>query len=199
MIRAHRANLGVYNGVRMDKGLEIVRITCRNGQCTAVLHFDWQPRYNVWKLNNIIEHKNECFGLSLPRMSETAEEPKFCSSAYTANQVVRALLDDICKDSDMKSSQIASLVKAKGLYRREPPFRHYRSVRRELLRYISAYRAVNMAALEGYISQLREQGHLVNVFIENGVEMKPIRIKASRFIYNQEKYTYEGKNMCPFE
>lgn len=82
----------------------------------------------------------------------------------------------------MPISVLASILKANSIYRRQPAHAHIRAVRRKLKRYISAARAVDMAALEGSSDLLRELGHRVDIYILSGTEMKAQRIKAARFI-----------------
>lgn len=62
----------------------------------------------------------------------------------------------IVHDPNMSAKKIAKLVKAKGLYRSQPSLTHFRSVRRDIMRYMTATRAVDMAAMHGYIDLLIE-------------------------------------------
>ncbi|CAN8065712.1 unnamed protein product [Agarophyton chilense] len=50
---------------------------------------------------------------------------------------------------------------------------------------MTATRAVDMAALEGFTQLLRDCGHTVKMFIISGVEMKRQRLKAADFIFKQ--------------
>ena len=188
LIRAYTANLGAREGVNVVKNFEVVRMDCRRKDCAATITFNRQPKSGLWKLNRFQEHENQCYGQS--------NDTKYCQNrpAYTAEQVARALRDEFALNPDMPTSVLASILRAKSIYRRQPANAHIRAVMRELNRYISAARAVDMAALEGYSGLLRELGHRVDVFILSGTEMKAQRIKAARFIYKQqEKLSYSEK------
>ena len=78
-------------------------------------------------------------------------------------------------------------MKAKGFCLRQPPYTHYRTIRRELLRHLFTSRAVNMAALDGYAQLLRDVGHKVDIVIIGGKEMKEKRLKAAKHIFGQCK------------
>ena len=87
----------------------------------------------------------------------------------------------------LNSKSIASLVRAKQIYKRDPPKSHYRAIRREILRIMSAGRAVQMAAMEGYMKLLEGCGHKCELQVVTGIEMKAIGVKAAKHIFEQCK------------
>ncbi|PXF49623.1 hypothetical protein BWQ96_00501 [Gracilariopsis chorda] len=157
-------------------------------ECSAKVAFDWQPRNNMWKLNKFAGHSIKCFGQDMPSAASGishARNAKQCTAAYTAHQVARTILENAAEDPKISVKSIASLVKAKGIYQRQPPYTHYRAIRRELQRHLTVSRAVGMAALDGYAALLRQQGHMAWIDICDGVEMKALRVKVAKHIFKQ--------------
>lgn len=96
-------------------------------------------------------------------------------------------MDETSNGPDLNSKLIESFLRAKQIYKRQPPTRHYRSIKREILRYMCASRAVQMAAMEDHLELLRKCGHYAELVIVSGIEMKLIRIKAAKHIFEQCK------------
>ena len=116
-----------------------------------------------------------------------ASRSSSCASAYTPHQIARAILEHVQDDPNVPCKTIASAVRAKRLYLRQPPYSHYRSIRTVLLRHFTISRAVDMAILEGYADALRGVGHKVEKFTCCAAEMREQRIKAARHIFEQCK------------
>lgn len=192
LIRAYTAYEGVQNGVNISQSFEKVCMKCRRKECTSTFVFDWQPRTGLWKLNKFIEHSDGCGGQRVGTDEDTSFEKKYCTPAYTPLQVSRAVLGEASSDPNITAAKIGCLVRAKQIYKRQPPDSHYRSVRLDILRHMTASRAVDMAALEGYAELLRSCGHTVRIFIIDGVEMKAQRVKAAQHIFKQCK---KGKSI----
>lgn len=87
----------------------------------------------------------------------------------------------------MSTAHIAAIVKAKGIYTRQPSSRHFYYVRQELLSIMQETRAEDMAGLLGYSRLLEQIGHTVEIVTCDGLEMKRIRVKAAKFIFQQRK------------
>ena len=191
LIRAHSAYLAVQKGVNIHQTIVKVVMKCRVKTCNATLVFDLQPKNGNWKLNKYLQHSNDCFGQQVPVAGSSPTrrrtEEQFCAPAYTAQQVARAVIEETCNEPNINTKTISAIVKAKGIYLRQPPVTHYRAIRRELLRHLCTSRAVNMAALDGYAQLLRDMGHKVDVIIINGLEMKQQRLKAAKHIFAQCK------------
>lgn len=194
LIRAHTAHLAVQEGVNIHQTVVKVVMKCRVSSCDSTFVFDWQPKSGSWKLNKYREHINECFGQQVPLAGSSPNtrgrlgpSQQYCAPAYTAQQVARAILEETCNMPNINSKTIASIVKAKGIYHRQPPYTHYRAIRRELMRHLTTSRAVNMAALDGYTKILEDVGHKAKVYIFNGLEMKEQRLKAARHIFSRCK------------
>ncbi|PXF41162.1 hypothetical protein BWQ96_09129 [Gracilariopsis chorda] len=121
-------------------------------------------------------------------MSSTGPQTKsFCAPAYTPHQVARAILNEAACDPNISAKTIGALVRAKQIYRRQPPDSHYRSVRKEIMRHFNACRAVDMVGLEGYAELFRKYGNTVRIYIINGVQMNEQRVKAAQHIFKQCK------------
>ena len=146
--------------------------------------FDLQPKSGNWKLNKYLQHGNCCFGqqVLVPGSSPTRRrgEAKFCAPAYTAQQVARAILKETCNEPNINTMTIAAIAKAKGSYLCQPPYNHYRTIRREFLRHLCTSRAVNMAALDGYAHLLHDVGHKVDTVIIGGKEMREQRDEGAK-------------------
>lgn len=183
LIRAYTAYIAVNDGIYISQSLEKVVMKCRRSECGARIVFDWQPRSGLWKLNKFLEHCNECYGHGLP--SNSAGRTNACAAAYTPRQVARAVLEEASSEPNISAAKIAQLVKAKDIYRRQPPMSHFRSVRVEILKHMAASRSVDMAAMDGYADVLRSCGHTVHIYNMDGKSMKETRVKAARHIFNQ--------------
>lgn len=68
----------------------------------------------------------------------------------------------------MNTSEAANVLKTKSIYRRQPQYKHRRTMRSEILSFLFANRAVNKAALEGYAKLLIKKGQMVKIFILSG-------------------------------
>lgn len=109
--------------------------------------FDSQPMGLPWKFNEQVEHLNVCFDHCLARPSiVNAHE---CEPPYLPGQVARLLLEEEEADPNINEIHIAAMENANFIYCRQLPTSHFRSVRRELLRYRNAWPAVDMVALGG--------------------------------------------------
>ena len=163
---------------------------CRIKTCHATFVFALQPRSGFWKPNEYLEHASECFGQVVPAPGASPTNRRInhneaCAPAYTAQQVARFILEEAFNDPNINSKTIAALVRSKGIYRRQPPYMHYRAIRKELLRHLSISRAGNTASLEGYAHLLKECAHHMELNIMTGLDMKSKRIKAATHISRQ--------------
>lgn len=123
-----------------------------------------------------------------PRASPTNQHRNHnnaCAPAHTAQQVARCISEKASNEPNIKSKTIAALVRSKGIYRRQPPYTHYRTIRKELIRHLSISRTVNMSSFEGYAQLLKECGHQVELIIMTGLDMKAQRIKSAIHIFRQ--------------
>lgn len=185
-IRAYTAHLGCQHSVSIHQTVVKCTMTCRTKGCGGRLVFDRQPKSGMWKLNVISAHMEYCYGEPITT-PPSARKPKMCAPAYTAQQVSRLLRSEAAHDPNITSRMISELVKAKNVYRRQPPLSHFRAIKLELNRHVSICRHVDMAALDGYASLLRDVGHKVEIDIIKGIEMKAVRVTSSRHIFNQMK------------
>lgn len=81
--------------------------------------------------------------------------------------------------------KIATIVRAKEIYSRQTSIRHFSVLRPELSKMMENYRVMEVASMESYARLLRELGHTVEIFKWKAFEMRGIRIKEARFIFNQ--------------
>ena len=79
---------------------------------------------------------------------------QYCTPAYTPHQVARVILEFAREDPNISAKMISQIVKAKGLYFREPPPSHFRSLRQEIMCHLTTFRAVEMASMDDYIKRL---------------------------------------------
>ena len=186
-IRANCAYNAIQCGVNVVKSLESIAMRCRNKECSATLAFKLQPSSGLCKLKSYTEHNNECLGQSIPSLNCDTSASKLCSPSYTVRQVARAIISEATETETLNSKTIRALVRAKEIYKREPPVSHYRAIRREIPRILSAGRAVQMAAMEGYMKLLEGCGHVCTLDVISGVEMKSVRVKAAKHIFQQCK------------
>ena len=108
--------------------------------CRAAFVFDLQPCNGTWKLNKYVEHTKECFGQLVhtpgASSSSNSRSEERCAPAYSAQQVARCILEEAAKEPNVNRKTSAALVKEKYIYRRQPPFTHYRTIRKELFRHL---------------------------------------------------------------
>lgn len=182
LCREQTAWYGIPSGVNILQTLETVRMTCRTKQCPATMRFNRQPRSGMWKLNEAVIHRDECIG-----NIENGSGAQYCAAAYTAKQMCRLLQCQLRTNPNISTREIATIIKAKQIYRRQPSQRHYRAVRAELMAHMTKSRAVQMAAMGGYMRLLRDLGHTAHLLEMTGVEMKAVRVKSAKFIFEQSK------------
>lgn len=182
--RAYVAYLGVQHGVNVRKNAVKVSMLCKAVSCPSNMVFDWQPSCGRWKLNRFHPHLDSCLGNDT---TGGGGGGKNCAAAYTAEQVARLLKSEIAQNPNITAKHIAGIVKAKGIYTRQPPPYHYRAVLKVLRSEMAKSRAIQMAAMEGFADLLRDEGHYVKIIIVSGSEMKTIRRKAAEFIFRQCK------------
>ena len=176
--RAHTAYHGIHQGVRIHQTVQQVTMTCRSSSCNALLRFNRLPSAGKWRLHRYNAHENSCAG-------DIFRGDSCCVAAYTAKHVARLILPDVRENPSMTTKTIATMVRTKEIYSRQPSIRHFRAVRTELAKIIAKYRLEEMASMEGYAELLRELGHTVEIFTCQAFEMRVIRVKAARFIFNQ--------------
>lgn len=153
LIRAYNAYIGVQRGMNISQSWQKVSKKCRNNPCSASLVFDWQPPSGLWKLKQFTEQINDCGGQHVHREAATLKSV-YCAPAYTSLQVVRTILSEPSEDPSISARKIGQLVRSKEIYRRQPPDRHYCSVRVEVMIHMAASRVVDMATLEKYAELL---------------------------------------------
>lgn len=142
-IRAYTASLGIAKGVNISQTLERVTMNFRTSSCTAKISFCCQPKSGLWKLNRFLEHSNGFFGHVENTYGTTnSSTAKYCAPEYTPLQVYRATIHEACPDPNITSRGIGELVRAKEIYRLQPPVSHYRSVRLQILRHMESSLAV---------------------------------------------------------
>lgn len=186
-IRAHTAYVGAYKGVNVSTQIERVRMTCKDKECNALMLFNYQPKVGLWKLNKFVDHCNECSGQRVPDAISSPQKSLFCYPAYTPTQIARCVLGDVSEDPNVTTRMISNLVSAQGIYNRQPSINHFRKVRQEVMHMLSASRAVDMAALQGFAELLNRFGYQVNVHTMSADEMRATRVKAAKHIFQQCK------------
>lgn len=186
--RAYNAWVGAIHGVNIHKTLVQMDVDCRRKTCGHCLRFARQGGTGMWRLVKFKEHSQSCFSGSDDSNDNTSGR-SVCVAAYTAPQIARLLLCDGAGyfDSTLTAKCISDLVRAKELYSRHPPLRHFRAVKKVMEDMLLQNRAEDMAGMRGYMSLLRDEGHTVELYTMTGTEMKQIRVKAAEFIFKQMK------------
>lgn len=179
LCRAYTALKAPHDGIKMTATFAVLRCSCRTEECTSIIQFFRQPKSGQWKLNKFTPHKDSCLG------HNGSARKTNCAAAYTAEQVSRLLLQYISEDPNITGKRIKEIVKAKQLYTRQPPDHHYRAILKSLRNQMARMREVEMAAMSGYISLLRAEGHHVSMKVISGREMREVRVKAAEFIFRQ--------------
>lgn len=139
-IRAYTAFTGVHKGVNISQTWEKVRMKFRNTDCAACMVFNWQPSTGLWKMNHFVSHCEDCSAHDESEVGSSRTRRSFCAPAYTPSQVARAILSEAASDPNISAKTIGSMVRAKQIYRRQPPDSHYRSVRLKIIRHMNASR-----------------------------------------------------------
>lgn len=182
--RAYAAYLGVHLGVTVHQTTQLVESKCKQKDCKSILRFTRQVQSGNWKLVKYVGHKDSCFGDSV---ADENSGRKRCAPAYTAVQIARLLVFDGTQNGILSVAEISEYVKAKGIYNRHPDLRHFRAVKKVMVNMLRQTRAEDMAGLEGFARLLRSKGHTVEIYTHTAVEMKSIRMKAARYIFDQGK------------
>ena len=163
-VRAWAASKGVQGGVKIKKDYELLQASCRTCS-TFHMRFNYQPSSGHWILRKFADHNDGCLGAPTPVDGATvAECARACKSAFTAQQVARAVLNSPDANLDINQTTIRNVVS--NFYTRMPSTSFIRSVKKATRNSMAADRAVEMAALEEYAAALRDLGHMVLNHIE---------------------------------
>lgn len=202
--RCYNAFIAVQYGINVKKTNEYLTSTCKRSMCPYVMKFNRMVSSGEWKLKTFRAHATSCSGVSqfsqndrngVSQLSQndtngtggSNSKSALCTPVYTTRQIARCIWDDYIHNPTLTTKHIALLVKSKGIYIRQPGIRHFAAVKRELQQLMQKSRAEDMAAFRGHMHLLRAAGHSVELITYTGKEMKKIRVKAARFIFNQRK------------
>lgn len=183
--RRFTASLGIQDGIKLHQTIERLSMTCKRKECHSTLRFQRQNASGKWKLLSFIPHENECMGTETCTSNDRTSTTKYCTPAYTARQVARLVVPELKNNPKLSTATIAAIVRAKGIYARQPSPRHYRAIRQIVMSLREKQREVDMASLSGFAQLLTEKGHTVSVMDCSASDMKEIRIKAAQHIFKQ--------------
>lgn len=139
LVRAHATYLGIQYGININQSAVKLLMTCRLKKFQARIVFNRQPRTGRWKLNKIADHTKDCYGQKFTSSTNTSPGSKIslqCTASYTQHQVARTLVEEMALDPYMPTRRVQELVKAKGIFQRQPSYHHFRAIRVELQRWM---------------------------------------------------------------
>lgn len=183
--REHAAWHGVWNGIKIHSTAEFIAMKCRTKRCVGRGRFTRRVRSGMWVMSTFSQHSLNCLN-NLNSMDGTGTVNSY-TSPYTPEQISRVLSTDVNENNCISAVQISSIIRSKEIYTRHPPMRFFRAARKVILEGTTRNRAVQMAAMPGFMGLLRECGHKVSLLTMDAKEMRETRLKAAKFIFDQSR------------